>query len=443
MTGSGFGTFRDLYPKYRHFTGDLIVQHAHNDYLELLAEGGLLSVLLVLSVFMVFFYKSFRAFRKRRDPFSIYLFIGSLAGMISIFIHSLIDFNLHIGANGLYVFFLMGLNISAANTRISCQKQDTHLKTIQLPRPIITGLLVVIFILFMVAVNIAGLVSELNYASIRDVRLNQNLSETATSKIHQRALRACRLDPLEPKYRFAAANIEAFLLNEDLAQRQYLAALRLNPTRGEYLQQLALRMSDRGNFDVADKLFQASIGYHSSDPGTYFAYAVWLLTQGRKASALENLNLAIALDHRKIENGLTLMVIHGLSASEMQKAIPEKVKPQLHFADFLHQTGKTEMADGVYRRALKFVKNEATANVSHFNKVYLYYLNNDRIDDAIEILNQAMKYFPTDPHLRLKAAALYERKGIIHHAIEEYKRVLVIDPENRHAKRKLRKIMSQ
>ncbi len=45
--GSGFGTFVDIYPAYRTMPGMLLVDHAHNDYIELLVNGGIIAFLLI------------------------------------------------------------------------------------------------------------------------------------------------------------------------------------------------------------------------------------------------------------------------------------------------------------------------------------------------------------------------------------------------------------
>ncbi len=436
-TGSGFGTFEYIYPKYSHFSGDLIVRHAENDYLELLAEGGTIGALLVFWIFLVFFYRSLTAFRKRKDTFSIYLYLGTLAGIISIFFHGLLDFNLHIGANGLYLFFLMGLNVSAANTRISYRKKDTNLVPIHLPLSRVHVLSGIGILLTLIVINISGLLGEINYTSIKGVRLGKQLSAETLETVRHRALLASRFDPLEAKYRYALANIETFGGNDELAQKQYRAALRLNPSRGEYIQRLAKILSEKEQFDAAEKLYQANIDYHPSESEKYLSYAAWLLSRTRVPDALAHLKQAIALDTRNVADGLTLMVINGLSESEMQLAIPDRVEPHLQFADFLRQTGKTDMAEESYRRALQFINNEKTVKSAYFEKVYQFYLRNDRFEDAIEVLNKALEYLPSNPQLFLKVAGLYERIDNIDQAVKAYQSVLRLDPKNRHAKRRL------
>ena len=59
---------------------------------------------------------------RRRDSYAVYLTWGSLTGVLAIIIHSVLDFNLQNGANGLYVFFLIALAVSASHTRLHGNK---------------------------------------------------------------------------------------------------------------------------------------------------------------------------------------------------------------------------------------------------------------------------------------------------------------------------------
>jgi len=105
ISGTGFGTFVDIYPGYRSVPERLIFNHAHNDYLELLANAGLIGAGLFAWFMISLFRTVIRVFRIRRDPYSIILCLAGMTGILSILLHSVTDFNLNNGANGLYFFF--------------------------------------------------------------------------------------------------------------------------------------------------------------------------------------------------------------------------------------------------------------------------------------------------------------------------------------------------
>ena len=108
--GSGFGTYPTV---FRHFQpGDVpeFVNHAHNDYLEWLFEGGLPAALLML-VFLTLYLLRWRQIWPREEHWSPYAFmrISAGLGLLLIGLHGLIDFNLHIPANAVFFAFLAGV----------------------------------------------------------------------------------------------------------------------------------------------------------------------------------------------------------------------------------------------------------------------------------------------------------------------------------------------
>lgn len=118
MTGTGLGTYELAYPPYKpQKLGALIMDHAHNDYLEFLSEVGLIGFIPWLAFFLLFLASSVRALLRRRNPYSIFLGASGLAAIVALLVHSLADFNLQIPANAMLLFLLMGLTWRAVNTR--------------------------------------------------------------------------------------------------------------------------------------------------------------------------------------------------------------------------------------------------------------------------------------------------------------------------------------
>jgi O-antigen ligase len=110
--GWGFGTFPTVYPQFRTFHTDLFVTDAHNDYLQHLAETGLLGFAVMLW-FLVTLYRS--AWRKLKDwPNDITgaVAFACLLGCTGILVHSFVDFNLQIPANAAWFYVLCFLAAS-------------------------------------------------------------------------------------------------------------------------------------------------------------------------------------------------------------------------------------------------------------------------------------------------------------------------------------------
>ncbi|MDP2915311.1 MAG: O-antigen ligase family protein [Candidatus Aminicenantes bacterium] len=109
LFGTGPGTYVYAYPKYEKTGTSRLMDHAHNDYLELLAESGAIAGgCLLLSVFGTLIVLLGR-WTKRRDYFVRGITIGCLAGIVAILVHSVGDFNLRIPANAIYFISLFAL----------------------------------------------------------------------------------------------------------------------------------------------------------------------------------------------------------------------------------------------------------------------------------------------------------------------------------------------
>ncbi|MGH9448251.1 MAG: O-antigen ligase family protein, partial [Terriglobia bacterium] len=83
---------------------------AHNDYLEALAETGIVGGLFVLIALVVFLHQAFRNLRARLLSGRGWIQWGAALGCCGLLVHSLCDFNLHIPANAAWFAFLLGIS---------------------------------------------------------------------------------------------------------------------------------------------------------------------------------------------------------------------------------------------------------------------------------------------------------------------------------------------
>jgi O-antigen ligase len=99
--GTGLGTLVAVYPRYASFYDGKIVDHAHDDYVEALAEGGLPAALCGLAFLVLLLRSSWAAIKSNQSPFSLSLHAGAIVACGGMLLHSLLDFNLHIPSNAL------------------------------------------------------------------------------------------------------------------------------------------------------------------------------------------------------------------------------------------------------------------------------------------------------------------------------------------------------
>ena len=94
LNGFGLGNFANVYSAYAKFDEGSIVTHAHNDWAEWAAEGGLPFFAVVLTAVI------------GTVPYAVRSPWG--LGIIFVFLHSLVDFPMQLGSLALWVFVLLG-----------------------------------------------------------------------------------------------------------------------------------------------------------------------------------------------------------------------------------------------------------------------------------------------------------------------------------------------
>ncbi len=113
LTGTGSGTYLFYGREFRSPLIQNDPMHVHNDYLELLAEYGLIGAVLYGAFLGVHLFSGLAGLRKMvreqirlgtpRLSHDLALNIGALAAIAALLLHSVVDFNMHIPANALLV----------------------------------------------------------------------------------------------------------------------------------------------------------------------------------------------------------------------------------------------------------------------------------------------------------------------------------------------------
>ncbi|MHB8054914.1 MAG: O-antigen ligase family protein [Candidatus Aminicenantales bacterium] len=117
LFGVGFGAFGSVYPAYDTTGMEYALVHAHNDYLELLSELGIVGAGLLAFALGFILFKSFRTWMARRHPELKGLALGCLASSAAILIHSMTDFNLQIPANAFVFSVVLALTMKTVYHR--------------------------------------------------------------------------------------------------------------------------------------------------------------------------------------------------------------------------------------------------------------------------------------------------------------------------------------
>ncbi len=111
--GAGLGAFAQAYTPYDDFNGLERVEQAHNDYLQVLTDAGLVGAL--IGGFLLFLIvRTGRRGISVENTFRRGLAIGALSGIFAILVHSLFDFVLHTTAISILFLILFAVLVAAA-----------------------------------------------------------------------------------------------------------------------------------------------------------------------------------------------------------------------------------------------------------------------------------------------------------------------------------------
>jgi len=108
IAGAGLGAFWAEVPVFHQASGALTPQQAHNDYLELLASGGLLGAALFIW-FAVALIREARRSVRTSEGFQRAVSLGAIIGLVGVAVHSIVDFGLHITINAVVFVVLAGI----------------------------------------------------------------------------------------------------------------------------------------------------------------------------------------------------------------------------------------------------------------------------------------------------------------------------------------------
>lgn len=115
LIGTGLGAFGVVYTGYDPRNGLYRLEQAHNDYLQILSDAGIvgaaIGLFFVISLFRIGF-----ARRDSRDDFRRGVATGALAGCFAVLVHSFFDFTLHTPSNAL--LFLVMAALATVNGRV-------------------------------------------------------------------------------------------------------------------------------------------------------------------------------------------------------------------------------------------------------------------------------------------------------------------------------------
>jgi len=248
--GTGLGTFKDIAEAYKTMRTQRMYFFAHNEPLQLISETGFVGFMLILLFLILYSKDVFSIWFKRHSPFAVYMTLGCMIGLFSAGLHSFFEFLLHIPADAMFFFIILGLSYRVVTLEGSNIKYG---KAIELKIPESARV-------FSMLLLIAA------FLSVETLIARRYLAQAAFEKSEGKKIfvqdalreldRAISLNPGNSLYLNKKGDTLLKTNNPTAAEEFYKKAIDLNPTRADYHLDLGHLYIITGREELANEEFK-------------------------------------------------------------------------------------------------------------------------------------------------------------------------------------------
>ncbi|MFC1590677.1 O-antigen ligase family protein [Candidatus Omnitrophota bacterium] len=451
LFGTGLGTFNHIFPKYqpheiitKHYT------HAHSDILELISETGIPFFLLSVVCGLWSVAWLYRRFCRRHNPWVIALSVCFFSSLVSIFVHSFADFNLHKPVNAVLLSMILALFIAVLNSRgdHTMAHSTTHYtlttkRYVRYPSVILVSVITIAFMIACIRPALADYFFRHTTYDIRNTKIAIKFDPTNAKYHHllgkvylkqstQADDREVQVKHLESSIRYLAHSLELEPINSKYQQSLAWASGQLSRAKDTDPQD-----ATKGYPEIADsremtiQQFESAIRLEPNNAYRYRAYALWLLSRPDESDidrGVEEYKRAVEFEPKLSDEALQRYFKEEKRYKKLKRILPNT--PENHYKimvllikDGLWEKNEADFLEDMRLAAEKFL---------YFKAISQYNEKNIGIRQAVKVLEEYLATDPTsaDAHFYLADRMLYVKpvdwSGIFRH----HEEALALDPDN-------------
>jgi O-antigen ligase len=125
VLGVGLGAYETIYPTYQTMSASFRVNYAHNDYLQVLADTGIVGGAIAGCFIVVVFLAIYRGVRSR-NPLCAAMALAAGTGIVAVLIQSISDTDLQIPSNALLFLILCAVVANTGETNETAAGASSH-----------------------------------------------------------------------------------------------------------------------------------------------------------------------------------------------------------------------------------------------------------------------------------------------------------------------------
>ena len=317
VLGTGAGTHLYYGRKYRRPELQPDPEHAHGDYLELLAEYGIVGAVGMLALLAAHGLAGLGGFRRlvkvrQDDPYGpglqLAFNVGALTAFAAHAAHAIVDFNMHLPGNAIYLAVIFGFLANSGDVA-----EPSRLSEEDEPAPPPWGLPSKIAVWAVAGIGVWICVSGLpkfpsEYWCEKARVAIRNRDHAAAITYGQKALETEKRNPfiylhIGQGYRFAAAKLARPAREPDLlkAKEAFLSGLNLFPQDEELWVRYAQTLEGLGDLRAAGDAYREAINLDPNLGVIRTHYSGYLRRVGREEEAEEQARQASAASSKDLD----------------------------------------------------------------------------------------------------------------------------------------------
>jgi len=125
VAGTGLGTYASAFLAYYPMGTEQTWREAHNDYVQLLAEVGAVGALVAAVGFFLLLVRLLGPILGRQEVKERLIYYGLCTGILSLLLHSLVDFNLQVPGNAALFVVLLAMALAQRSMLQRSRRQET------------------------------------------------------------------------------------------------------------------------------------------------------------------------------------------------------------------------------------------------------------------------------------------------------------------------------
>ena len=407
--GWGLGMFGAILPRYRVQADRFFIDYAHNEFLQVGVDLGILGILILAGFIFFYFRKGWFFLKKAAAPdFQKSLAAGFLALWASLAVVSQVDFPLRIYATGILFAGFLGLSAYLFEP-VRIKTSSSFKKGF--------WLIPWVFVLIANFITTRQLFAELHFDQGKKLENNFSWSkadaeyEHATHLFPFSGLYYEALGLLSERRAGVAFNREQRKILLERAIHAYEEANRLQPYRAQIHYSLALLYERKGDLSQARSEFLKAIASEPTNALFVSEYGYFALRHSWAEEAIGAFEKLKSFSFRGEAKGdldeiLARCYRVTQDYDQLLRIVPERAVDHSHFARFLGEKGRWDLAHKEFQEAIEQTKLAAPDYRSYFDNLGRwaadFYLSHNHLEEALEIYREAAAMLPNDEGVKKK-----------------------------------------